>query len=153
MAWVVDTCILIDVLEDDQSFGRPSAQTFDGSFKEGLTICPVTYVELAPAFEGDLSLQDEFLMGVGIDFRQGPWEDTLRAHEAWNHFICRRRLGLALKRPIADVLIGAFASRHQGLITEKPERFCSNLFGSGHPSTPSRWGLGLCLPTAVMTAD
>jgi predicted nucleic acid-binding protein len=124
MAWVVDTCILIDVLEDDPEFGQVSALALDGHAADGLTICPVTYAELAPAFDGVQSIQDEFLTGVGVDFRQDwTWEDTLHAHESWHGFIKRKRAGLIPKRPLADILIGAFASRHQGLITRNPDDF------------------------------
>jgi predicted nucleic acid-binding protein len=118
MAWVVDTCVLVDVLEDDPSFGQVSARILEDCADEGLTVCPMTYAELAPAFEGDQVLQDEFLSGVGVDFHQDwAWEDTLRVHEAWHLHIQRKRSGKVLKRPLADVLIGAFACRHQGLIT------------------------------------
>lgn len=124
MAWVVDTCVLLDVLEDDPEFGRSSAVTLDAHVEEGLIVCPVTYAELAPAFQGDRSLQDEFLGGIGLDYRQDwSWEDTLRAHEAWNTFVQRKRAGLLPKRPLADILIGAFAVRHQGLITRNPDDF------------------------------
>jgi predicted nucleic acid-binding protein len=124
MAWVVDTCVLIDVLEDDPEFGQPSALALDSHVAEGLTICPVTYAELAPAFNGDQALQEEFLMGVGVDFRQDwMWEDTLQANESWYSFIRRKRAGLVPKRPLADILIGAFASRHQGLLTRNPDDF------------------------------
>jgi predicted nucleic acid-binding protein len=126
MAWVVDTCVLLDVLEEHPKFGEISALTLDGLVEDGLTICPVTYAELAPAFDGNSSLQDEFLGGVGVDFRQDwIWDDTLRAHEAWSVFIRRKRAGLVPKKPIADVLIGAFASRYQGLITRNPTDFVS----------------------------
>ncbi|HVG09550.1 MAG TPA: type II toxin-antitoxin system VapC family toxin [Thermoanaerobaculia bacterium] len=124
MAWIVDTCVLLDVLEDDPEFGRSSAVTLDAHVEEGLIVCPVTYAELAPAFQGDRSLQDEFLGGIGLDYRQDwLWEDTLRAHEAWNTFVQRKRAGLLPKRPLADILIGAFAIRHQGLITRNPDDF------------------------------
>jgi len=126
MPWVVDTCILLDVLEDHPKFGPASASTLDALADDGLTICPVTYVELAPAFDGNSSLQDEFLIGVGVDFRQDwLWEDTLRSQEAWNDFVRRRRSGLVPKRPLADVLIGAFATRYQGLITRNRSDFAT----------------------------
>jgi predicted nucleic acid-binding protein len=126
MAWVVDTCVLLDVLEDDPEFGQASAMALDSLAEDGLTICPVTYAELAPAFEGNSSLQDEFLIGIGVDFRQDwIWEDTLRTHEAWSDFIRRRRSGLVPKRPLADVLIGAFATRYQGLITRNRSDFAT----------------------------
>jgi predicted nucleic acid-binding protein len=118
MTWVVDTCILIDILEDDPRFGRPSALALDAMAGDGLAICPLTYAELAPAFEGQLALQDEFLHGVGVDFRQDwTWADTLRAHEAWHRFIEHRRSRSLPRRPLADILIGAFAGRYQGLVT------------------------------------
>jgi predicted nucleic acid-binding protein len=124
MAWVVDTCMLIDVLEEDPEFGHRSAVSLDAHIADGLVICPVTYAELAPAFDGDTALQDEFLAGVGVDFRQEwLWEDTLRAHEAWHNFTQRKRAGKISKRPIADILIGAFASRYEGLLTRNPSDF------------------------------
>jgi predicted nucleic acid-binding protein len=126
MAWVVDTCMLIDVLEDDPQFGRSSALTLDSLAGEGLAVCPITYAELSPAFQGDTALQDEFLHGVGVDFRQEwTWADTLRAHEAWHRFIDRRRRRSLARRPLAVVLIGAFACRYQGLITRNAEDFAS----------------------------
>ena len=126
MAWVVDTCMLIDVLEDDARFGRSSALALDSHAEDGLVICPLTYAELAPAFQGDTVLQDEFLHGVGVDFRQDwTWTDTLRTHEAWHRFIEGRRARSLPRRPLADVLIGAFARRYQGLITRNAGDFRS----------------------------
>jgi predicted nucleic acid-binding protein len=118
MAWVVDTCILIDVLEDDPQFGRSSALALDSLAGDGLVVCSLTYAELAPAFQGKVALQDEFLHGVGVDFLQDwTWADTQQAHKAWHRFIERRRTHSLPRRPLADILIGAFASRYQGLIT------------------------------------
>ena len=42
MAWVIDTCLLIDVAENDPSFGVASATLIDSKRPDGLTICPVT---------------------------------------------------------------------------------------------------------------
>jgi predicted nucleic acid-binding protein len=124
MAWVVDTCVLIDVLEDDPEFGIASAETLDAHSDEGLIVCPVSYAELAPSFQGDRALQDEFLSGVGVDFRhEWSWEDTLRAHEGWHEFIQMKKAGKLPKRPLADILIGACASRFQGLVTRNPADF------------------------------
>jgi predicted nucleic acid-binding protein len=132
MAWVVDTCVLLDVLEGDPEFGEASARALDRLAEDGLTICPITYTELAPAFEGNLLVQDEFLSEVGVDFRQDwLWEDTIRSNEAWHGLVQRKRKVLTPKRPIADVLIGSFASRHQGLITRNQSDFAAIL-----PSLP-----------------
>lgn len=127
MTWVVDTCVVIDVLEYDPSFGLRSATLLEQKLAEGLSICPVTFVELAPAFEGDLAEQERFLEQAGIDFRSG-WTatDTRTAHQAWHLHITARRSGILPKRPIADVLIGAYASNHRGLITRNPGDFRRN---------------------------
>jgi predicted nucleic acid-binding protein len=124
VSWIVDTSVLIDVLDADPTYGRASAQVLKRKLPEGLTICPVTYVELAPAFEGSVALQEEFLAGVGVDWRQSwGWQDTAIAYGAWARHIARRRKRVESKRPIADVLIGAFAQRHDGLITRNAQDF------------------------------
>jgi predicted nucleic acid-binding protein len=126
MAWVVDTCLLIDVAEADPSFGESSASLIDSKRAEGLIICPVTYVELAPVFNGDESAQREFLLKLGATWPEA-WTlaDTLAAHEAWHRYVIGKRGGRIPKRPVADVLIGAFASRFSGLLTRNEADFTS----------------------------
>jgi hypothetical protein len=124
MAWAVDTCVLIDVLEADPDHGRRSAALLSRKLREGLVICPVTYVELAPAFNGSSALEEEFLAGVGVDWRQPwTWQDTIAAHRAWEAHVAGRRARSAPRRPIADVLIGAFAGRFDGLVTRNAKDF------------------------------
>ncbi len=124
MKWVADTCVLIDVLEDDPSFGRSSAELLEKSLRDGLVLCPVTMVELSPAFAGDLGTQKHFLEQIGIDFtRDWTFADTECAHRAWHAYVQARRASDAPKRPLADLLIGAFACRHRGLITRNPADF------------------------------
>ena len=128
MSWVVDTSILIDVAEDDPTFGVASAMILEEKLSRGLIICPVTYVELAPVFEGREDLQEEFLGKVGIDWTQA-WtsQDTRAAFRSWNGYVRKRRSGIVAKRPIADILIGAFARRFDGLIARNAKQF-SRLF-------------------------
>ena len=127
MIWIVDTCVILDVLEDDPEFGLPSARLLEERLAEGLGICPVTHVELAPAFDGDLDDQKRFLDQAGIDYRSG-WTlaDTEAAHRAWHLHVSARRSGTLAKRPIADILIGAFASNRRGLITRNARDFLKN---------------------------
>jgi predicted nucleic acid-binding protein len=124
MTWVVDTCIVLDVLEDDPEFGLPSARLLQQRLSEGLIISPVTHIELSPAFGGDLAEQKRFLHQAGIDYT-ALWTvaDTEAAHLAWHSHVLARRSGTIAKRPIADVLIGAFASNRRGLITRNPRDF------------------------------
>ncbi len=126
MTWVVDTSVLIDILEDDPRFGRSSAVALEAHAGDGVVLCPVSYAELAPAFAGDTALQERFLDAIGVSYRQEwLWADTTRAHHAWNRLVRRRRAGLAPKRPLADILIGAFATRYEGLITRNSKDFAA----------------------------
>ena len=127
MIWVVDTCVVIDLLVNDREFGERSGTLLEARWAEGLGICPVTQVELAPAFEGSMVEQKRFLDLAGIDYDQN-WGvgDTMAAHQAWYSHVLSRRAGLLSKRPIADVLIGAFASSRRGLITRNARDFRQN---------------------------
>jgi predicted nucleic acid-binding protein len=124
VAWLVDTCVLIDVAEADPRFGKRSARCLDDRLSEGLVISPITYAELGPVFEGSRELQDEFLSEVGISIQEA-WThtDTITAHRAWWSHVQRRRRKAAPKRPLADALIGAMACRFAGLVTRNPADF------------------------------
>ena len=124
MIWVVDTCIVIDVLDNDPEFGHASASLLDKMAADGLGLCPVSYVELAPAFLGDYRRQNEFLDGIGIQYAiPWSWQDTQAAHKAMERHINLYRQRKTLRRPVADMLIGAFAAGRQGLLTRNAADF------------------------------
>ena len=124
MPWVVDTCMLIDVAEGDPEFGTPSARLLDRRRTAGLLVAPISYIELSPLFNGVAETQNEFLEGIGAHWTQAwTWPDTMEAHQAWYHYMLRRRRRQIGKRPIADVLIGAFALRFDGLLTRNAKDF------------------------------
>jgi len=122
--WVVDTCVVLDVFENDPQFGLSSAKLLQKLLADGLTICPVTFVEISAAFDGNLPEQKRFLEGMGI-FHAESWTtaDTDTSHGAWNAYVRARRAHRILKRPIADVLIGGFALNRRGLITRNASDF------------------------------
>ena len=124
MAWVVDSCVLFDIRMNDVDFGLTSANCLLAHLSDGLTIAPMTYVELAPAFRGDIRLQDAFLERNGVEWLTS-WTraDTEAAHRLWADHVQYKRAGRVGKRPIADVFIEAFAKRFQGLITRNPRHF------------------------------
>ena len=124
MTWVVDTCIIIDVLRGDETFSTKSAMALQAKLDDVLTIAPLTYVELAPEFNGDAEAQNAFLDGMWIhrDFN-GSEEAVLLAHKAWNEHVLRKRNGVEKKRPIADIMIGAYAMQKGGLITRNEADF------------------------------
>lgn len=136
MPWVVDTCILIDVAEDDPQFGKRSARLLDRRRSTGLLVAPVSYVELAPLFNGVIEAQNEFFESVGVYWTHSwTWPDTVAAHGAWHHYIHRRHRDRISKRPIADILIGAFAMRFDGLLTRNIKDF-GDLFPDLHLEEP-----------------
>ena len=94
MAWVVDTSVLLDIHLDDPTFGKRSGQCLMGHLLDGLVICPVSYIELAPAFSGDNSLQQAFLQEAGVDWLQ-PWTllDTTASYQLWATHIAKKRAG------------------------------------------------------------
>jgi len=122
--WIVDTCVVIDVLENDARFGESSARLLESLLPEGLAICPVTMVELSAAFDGDLVEQKRFLSLAGISFTE-PWTvaDTESAHAAWNVYVSAKRAKAVSRRPVADLLIGAHALRRSGLVTRNADDF------------------------------
>ncbi len=124
MAWVVDTCLLLDIGLDDPRFAEGSERLLAGKARDALLICPITFVELAPSFGGNTTALEEFLFNLGVEYREDwTWEDTTRAHEAWSNHVQKRRAKQAAKRPVADILIGAFALRFQGLLTRNVAHF------------------------------
>ena len=124
MIWVVDTCVILDVLDNHPDFARVSSQALQEKLDDVLVVAPITYVELAPAFNGDAMAQDVFLDGLWIqrDFG-GDKNVILAAHNAWNEHIKRKRAGAMKKRPIADIMIGAYAIQKGGLITRNEADF------------------------------
>jgi predicted nucleic acid-binding protein len=145
---VVDTCLVLDVLEGDPEFGPASATLLQQKLADGLVACPVTVIELAPAFAGDWRRLEYFLREVGVR-TSVSWEhaDTASAFQAWQRYVQRRRAGGCSRRPVADVMIGAFSLRFQGLLTRNPDDFRPNfpalvievpgpLRRTGRPSRP-----------------
>lgn len=84
-----------------------------------------------------MSLQEEFLTGVGVDWLQDwTWQDSLCAHSAWQSVIQRKGARALPKRPLADLLIGAVAIRHDGLLTRNGRDFSSSKTHRGLKNEP-----------------
>lgn len=124
MAWVVDTSVVLDLLTGDPGFEPASTACLQTHLDEGLVVSPVTFVELGPAFSGDDGAAEKFFQATRIGTSEF-WSptDTLLAHRLWHQYQLSRRQSSLPKRPIADVLIAAFAERFQGLITRNTDDF------------------------------
>ena len=124
MAWVVDSNLLLDVALNDRNFQIASTALLRKRRRRGLLVCPITIVEIAPSFAGDAAEVQNFLDGLGVDGAEA-WtrQDTAAAAVAWARHVSRRRGQAVAKRPIGDVLIGAFAERFDGLLTRNAADF------------------------------
>ena len=81
---------------------------------------------MAITFHGDALQQEAWLAGIKIQFTE-PWihADTQTSHRLWHDYILRKHGGAVPKRPLADVLVAAFALRFQGLITRNRSDFAT----------------------------
>lgn len=124
MAWVVDTSVLFDIWLANSPFAAASAACLREYASDGLVLCPVSYVELAPTFQADQTAMQKFLQEVNVKWTTPwQWDDTEAASRLWAQHVANKRTGHAGKRPLPDVLIEAFATRFQGLITRNPRHF------------------------------
>jgi predicted nucleic acid-binding protein len=123
---VVDTCILIDVADDDPDYAEASTRCLAEHLADGMVLSPISYVELAPVFDGSTQLLDEFLAGVGVDATESfNAADRVTAFRAWARHVTSKRAGQSRRRPVADALIGALAARHGGIMTRNGGDFRS----------------------------
>lgn len=92
---LVDTCVLVDVIEEDPIWSGWSQSTLDEWARRGpVCINPVVYAELSPDFDDPAAL-DGLLGKAGIEYREIPREALFlaaRAHQAY-----RRRGGAAAR--------------------------------------------------------
>ena len=118
---LVDSCVLIDVIEMDAQWADWSQAALDEWGRHGpVCINPVVYAELSPDFSDPAAL-DKVLDGVGIEFREMPRSALFlaaRAHQAY------RRRGGAHTGVLPDFFIGAHACvLGCPLLTRDPRRF------------------------------
>lgn len=118
---LVDTCVLVDVIEEDAIWSGWSQSTLDEWGRRGpVCINPVVYAELSPDFDDPAGL-DGLLGKAGIEYREIPREALFlaaRAHQAY------RRRGGERSGVLPDFFIGAHARvANVPLLTRDPRRF------------------------------
>jgi predicted nucleic acid-binding protein len=124
MAWVVDTSVVLDLMLPQSAWHGPSLACIHQHASDGLCICPISFVEVGPAFNGNPQAAAAYFSSLAISISE-HWltGDTDTAHQLWHEHQLRRRTTAQPKRPIADVLIAAFALRFQGIITRNATDF------------------------------
>jgi len=78
-----------------------SASCLEHHSADGLLVCPVTLIEMVPAFRGDSAAERMWLENLGISSRE-PWleADTVRSHSLWNALIAD---GAVVVMPLSDI--------------------------------------------------
>jgi hypothetical protein len=124
MPWVIDSCILLDVALKDPQWSISSAELLEAKRPEGLVVCPVSVIEITPQFGGEIEEVRKFFSLLGVSDNEG-WRDAdnRAAAKAWSVYVAEKRAGRVGKRQIADLMIGAFSSRFDGLLTRYPDHF------------------------------
>ena len=120
--------MVLDLVVVNATGRNASAACLQRHLADGLCVCLVTFVEVGPAFGGDPRAAESFLHALSIMTTES-WTaaDTDAAHRLWHNFQVRRRAAHIPKRPVAGVVIAAFADRFQGSITRNAADFWSIL--------------------------
>jgi predicted nucleic acid-binding protein len=118
---LVDTNVLVDVLENDPDWGPWSVQQLRAQSRvHRLVINPVIYAELSLAFTSFEAL-DQAVEGLQLALEETPRSALFLAGKA---FVRYRREGGAKTNVLADFFIGAHAAvSGYPLLTRDPRRY------------------------------
>ncbi|OYY92378.1 MAG: DNA-binding protein [Hydrogenophilales bacterium 28-61-23] len=130
---LVDTNVLIDVLEDDPAWADWSIQQMRAQAQiHELAINPVIYAELSLTFSTVEAL-DEVLSDLGLVFLELPRPALFLAGKAFARY---RRQGGAKHNVLADFFIGAHAAVAGTLLLTRDARRYRSYFPSVELITP-----------------
>ncbi|MES2884060.1 MAG: type II toxin-antitoxin system VapC family toxin [Pseudomonadota bacterium] len=130
---LVDTNVLVDVLENDAAWADWSVQQLRAQAQvHELLINPVIYAELSLTFDSVQAL-DEVIANMGLVVRQLPNAALFLAGKA---FIKYRRSGGARGNVLADFFIGAHAAVQGCSILTRDARRYKNYFPTVGLLTP-----------------
>lgn len=130
---LVDTNVLLDVLEDDPAWADWSVRQLRAqSQAHALVINPAIYAELSLAFDSVKAL-DEAIEGMGLSFQELPRPALFLAGRA---FVRYRRDGGAKGNVLADFFVGAHAAVLSCSILTRDARRYRNYFPTVRLLTP-----------------
>ncbi len=118
---LVDTNVLVDVLEDDPQWADWSIDMLRRQSQvHRLGINPIIYAELSLTFSTVEAL-DEAVSGLGVDLRELPRPALFLAGKA---FVAYRRKGGQRNSVLADFFIGAHAAvEGWPILTRDPRKY------------------------------
>lgn len=118
---LVDTCVLLDVVQDDPRWGDWSqAQLEHGLGHGGLMINAVVYAEFSVWYD-DIALLEQTLGDFGVVFEELPREALFLAGKAFRQYRARRG---TRSNVLPDFFIGAHAAvEEMPILTRDTARF------------------------------
>ena len=120
---LVDTCVLVDVLQNDPQWADWSiAQLRGQALLHALAINPIIYAEISLSFS-TLEALDEVVATLGLEVREIPRPALFLAAKAYAQY---RRRGGSRQQVLPDFFIGAHAAvLGWPLLTRDARRFRS----------------------------
>lgn len=104
---LVDSCVIIDLLEDDPRWANWSQQQLvSAAFRDSLAINAVIYAEISVGF-GSIEQVDDMLTATQIAVEAIPREALFLAGKAYRRY---KRLGGTRTGTLPDFFIGAHAA-------------------------------------------
>jgi predicted nucleic acid-binding protein len=123
MATLVDSNVLLDLLDEDAEWMDWSASMLSRASQQGaIVISPIIYAETSVTFD-TLEELDAALPSAYFVREPLPWEAAFVAGKA---FAAYRRRGGSRRSPLPDLYIGAHAAvAGHTLLTRDPDRYRS----------------------------
>jgi predicted nucleic acid-binding protein len=104
---LVDTCVLLDVVQDDPRWADWSQAQIEHALDHGgLAINPIVYAEFSVWYE-DMGLLERTLADFGLGFEELPREALFLAGKAFRQYRARQGTRSSL---LPDFFIGAHAA-------------------------------------------
>lgn len=118
---LVDTCVLLDVVQDDPHWADWSqAQLEQAGERGGLVVNPVVYAEFSVWYD-DMDVFEKALTEFGLGFEPLPREALFLAGKAFRQYRASRGTRTSV---LADFFIGAHAAvREMPILTRDITRF------------------------------
>jgi predicted nucleic acid-binding protein len=118
---LVDTCVLLDVVQSDPRWGDWSQTQLEHAFEHGgLTINPIVYAEFSVWYD-DMDLLERTLSDFGVAYEELPREALFLAGKAFRQYRARRGTRASV---LPDFFIGAHAAvREIPILTRDISRF------------------------------
>lgn len=104
---LVDTCVLLDVVQDDPRWGDWSQAQLEHALGHGgLVINPIIYAEFS-VWYADMGSLEQTLANFGVSFEELPREALFLAGKAFRQYRARRGTRSSV---LPDFFIGAHAA-------------------------------------------